>query len=58
MNFQIFDLGGRVLPFDESNIKGYHYGFSIDVSTLPNGMYFAKIQANELEVIEKFIIKK
>lgn len=55
---QIYDLNGKRLALSESQIESNYYGFSIDVSTLPNGIYIAKIQADELERIEKFVVKK
>jgi len=59
LSIQIFDLSGkRVLSFDETQIRKNTLGFKIDVSVLSGGIYFAQIQADELERMEKFVIEK
>jgi len=58
VKLRVFDLSGRILPIDESQIEINLYGFSIDVTTLSEGIYFVRIRTDELESIEKFVVEK
>jgi len=59
LNLQIFDLSGkRVLAFNEAQLQKNALGFSVDVSVLSGGIYFAQIKADKLERVEKFVVEK
>jgi len=55
---QVFDSSGKkVLGFDEIKIQHYQNDYTIDVSSLTDGIYFAQIWADNFTRVEKFIVE-
>lgn len=59
LEIQIFDsTGKKVLSFNDVKLRYYRHDFTIDVSSLTDGIYFAQIHADNFKRVEKFIVEK